>query len=484
LDFNLQIILIESDCFIPYIEKSLFNMLIMKETTENSKRSNQITRRRFIENTSLGLAGAATISSFPNVIAKPVKNDLEIKVGVIGCGGRGTGAALDVIKAATKIIYPMEGYHTEDAAEGAKAQASGIKIVALADAFQDRLEACRSQLAKVGVNVEEKNCFLGFDAYKKLLEIDEINYVLVTSPPHFHPAHLRAAIEAGKNAFVEKPAAVDVKGAKSVIESGEMAKEKGLAIGAGTNRRRDIANREIIKKIHGGEIGKIKALYTEFLIGELWSVDREPGWSDMEYQLRNWLYYNYLGGDMIVEQYVHTLDSMNWIIGSHPEKAIALGGRQVRIDPKFGDIYDHMSIKYDYPDGVLGFCMDRQINGCTNRVQDMVIGSDGKATLGYMTAIIKDNGDQWRFRGEKPNSYQLEHEEIIQSIREGNPINEARQVAESSLTAILGREAAYSGREITWEELMKSNQDFSLAKYEFGDMPLPPVPMPGKYKFV
>ena len=484
MDLNLQLIRIESVELITYIEISLFKIQIMKKTTENSKKLNQITRRRFIENSSLSLAGAAAIATIPNVIAKPVENDLEIKVGVIGCGGRGTGAALDVIKAATNIIYPLEGYHTEDAIDGAKAQASGIKIVALADTFKDRLEACRSQLLKVGVDVDEKNCFIGFDAYKKLLEIDEINYVLITSPPHFHPAHLRAAIEAGKNAFVEKPASVDVKGAKSVIESGDMAKEKGLAIGAGTNRRRDLANREIIKKIHDGEIGKLKAMYTEFLIGELWSVDREPGWSDMEYQLRNWLYYNYLGGDMIVEQYVHTLDSMNWIIGNHPLKAIALGGRQVRVDPKFGDIYDHMSVKYEYPDGVLGFCMDRQINGCTNRVQDTVIGCEGKATLGYITSIVKDNGDQWRFRGEKGNAYQLEHEEIIKSIRDGNPVNEARQIAESSLTAIMGREAAYSGREITWDALMESNQDFSLAKYEFGDMPLPPVPMPGKYKFV
>ncbi len=454
----------------------------MRKTIGKSKESNPITRRKFIENSSLGLAGAAAITTFPNVIAKPAISDMEIKVGVIGCGGRGTGAVLDVLNAATKIIYPMEGYHTEDAAEGAKVQAQNIKVVALADAFSDRLEACRSQLMKVGVEVEDKNCFTGFDAYQKLLEIDEINYVLITSPPHFHPMHLRAAIEADKNAFVEKPASVDVLGAKSVIESGEMAKKKGLAIGAGTNRRRDNVIREVIRKIHNGEIGKVKAMYTEFLIGELWSVDREPGWSEMEYQMRNWLYYTYLGGDMIVEQYVHVLDSMNWINGNHPVKAIALGGRQVRTDPKFGNIYDHMSVQYEYPEGVLGFCMDRQINGCTNRVQDLIIGCDGKATLGYASSIVKDNGDQWRFRGEKNNSYQLEHLEIIQSIRDENPINEARQVAESTLTAILGREAAYSGREITWETLMESNQDYTLAKYEFGDMPMPPVPMPGKYQ--
>lgn len=455
----------------------------MRKSILNTRKKNRISRRKFIENSGIGLAGAATISSFPNVIARPTGNDLEIRVGVIGCGGRGTGAALDVLNAATRIIYPMEGYHTEDAADGAKVQAQNVKLVALADLFEDRLNACRAQLQKVGVEIEDKHCFTGFEGYQKLLDISEINYVIITSPPHFHPAHLRAAIEAGKNAFVEKPASVDVAGAKSVIESGEIARKKGLAIGAGTNRRRDIMNREVVKRIHDGEIGKLKAMYAEFLIGELWSVDRMPGWSDMEYQIRNWLYYTHLGGDMIVEQYVHTLDAMNWVHGSHPVKAIALGGRQVRTDPKFGNIYDHMSVCYEYADGVLGFCMDRQINGCTNRVRDEIIGTEGKAFLGSMAAVMKDNGDQWRFRGERNNAYQLEHEEIIRSIREGNPVNEARQVAESTLMAIMGREATYSGRELTWDDLMNSNQDFTLDKYELGDAPVPPVPMPGKYRF-
>jgi predicted dehydrogenase len=455
----------------------------MKKTTKASRGSNPISRRKFIEHSGIGLAGAATLSTFPNVIARPAFNDMEIKVGVIGCGGRGTGAALDVMRAATKIIYPLDTYHTEDAAEGARAQADNIKIVALADLFSDRLGACRSQLGKVGVEVDDKHCFVGFDAYSKLLDIDEINYVLITSPPHFHPMHLRATIEAGKNAFIEKPASVDVAGAKSVIESGEMAKQKGLAIGAGTNRRRDNIYREVVSRVHGGEIGSVKAMYTEFLIGELWSIDRETAWTEMEYQLRNWLYYTYLGGDMIVEQYVHTLDAMNWVNGKHPVKAIGLGGRQVRTDPKFGDIYDHMSIQYEYPDGMLGFCMDRQINGCTNRVRDMVIGCEGKAFMGGISSIMKDNGDQWRYRGERNNAYQVEHEEFIQSIRDGNPINEAKQIAESTLTAIMGREACYSGREITWDNLMKSDQDFSLSKYELGDAPAFSVPMPGKYKF-
>jgi len=457
----------------------------MRKTTGRAKKLNRISRRKFIENSSIGLAGAAIMPTFPNVIAKPAVNDLVIKVGIIGCGGRGTGAALDVMHAATKIIYPLDTYHTEDAAEGAKAQAQNIRIVALADLFEDRLDACRLQLKKVGVEVEDKHCFIGFDAYQKLLDIDEINYVLITSTPHFHPMHLRAAVEAGKNAFVEKPASTDVMGAKSVIESGEIAREKGLAIGAGTNRRRSNLSREVIKRIHDGEIGKLKAMYAEFLIGEIWAIHREPGWSEMEYQMRNWYYYTHLGGDLIVEQYVHTIDALSWVCGNHPVKAIALGGRQVRTDPeKFGHIYDHMSVQYEYPNGVLGFCMDRQINGCTNRVMDMIIGSEGKAIMGNYGAIQKDDGNQWRFRDDRNNDYQLEHEEIIQSIRDGNPVNEARLVAEATLTAIMGREAAYSGREITWDEVMNSNQDFTLPKYEFGDAPMPPVAMPGKYKFV
>lgn len=452
----------------------------MKNPTKNKS---QISRRKFIERSGIGLAGATAISSFPNVIARSFAPTDEIKVGVIGCGGRGTGAALDVVVAATKVIYPLTGYHTEDAAEGAKAQAENIKIVALADIFPDRLESCRNQLKKVSVEVEDKHCFTGFDGYLKLLDISEINYVILTTPPSFRPVHLRAAVEANKNVFMEKPASVDVAGAKSIIESGEIARQKGLAIGAGTNRRRENTTIEVIKRIHDGEIGAVKAMYTEFLIGELWSVDRQSGWSEMEFQLRNWLYYTYLGGDLIVEQYIHTIDAMNWVNGNHPEKAIALGGRQVRTDPKFGNIYDHMSVQFEYPNGVLGFCMDRQINGCTNRVQDIIIGSSGKATMGYVTAIKKDDGEQWRFRGDRNNAYQQEHVEIIQSIRDGKPVNEAKQVAESTLTAIMGREAAYSGREIKWEDLMKSNQDLSPDKYELGDMPMPPVAMPGKYKF-
>ncbi len=442
-----------------------------------------ITRRDFMKKSGLGLAGAATLTHIPNISTQAAPGK-KIIIGVIGCGGRGTGAALDVVKAATKVIYPLEGYHTEDAAEGARIEVKDIEIRALADVFPDRLNNCKGQLDKVGIRVPEKYCFTGFDAYKKLLDISDINYVILAATPHFRPMHLRAAIEAGKNVFMEKPAAVDATGIRSVIGSGEIARRKGLAIGAGTHRRRENLTLEVIKRIHAGEIGDIKSLYTEFLIGELWSVDRESGWSDMEYQLRNWLYYTYLGGDLIVEQFIHTIDVMNWVVGSNPLKAVALGGRQVRTDPKFGNIYDHISVQFEYPGGIYAFCQDRQINGCINRVRDVVIGNEGKAFMGYPTYIQFDDGRSWRTREERNNAYQLEHEELIRSIREGDPINEARQVAESTLTAIMAREAAYSGREITWEEMIQSGQDLSLDKYELGEMPMPPVAMPGKYNFI
>lgn len=442
-----------------------------------------ISRRRFIRAAGTGIAGLSAVSAFPAILTKAPADDFIINIGVIGCGGRGTGAVLNALNAATNVIYPLEGYHTEDATKNAKATAKNINVVALADAFPDRLNGCREQLKKVGVEVNEKNCFTGFDAYKKLLDIKDINYVIMATPPHFRPSHLRAGIEAGKNVFIEKPCAVDATGVRSVAGSGELAKQKGLAIGAGTQRRREIVTREMVKRIHDGEIGDIVSVYSEFLIGGLWSVDRQPGWSDMEYQLRNWLYYTYLGGDHFVEQYVHTIDLVNWIMGSHPAKAVALGGRQVRTDPKFGNIYDHMSIQYEFPDGVMSCCMHRQINGCISRIRALVSGSEGRAVMGYPNTIEKKGGDTWRFRGEENNAYETEHEEIIGSIRAGKPVNEAAQVAESTLTAIMGREACYSGKEITWEQISNSRQDFTLKEYRFGDMPVPGVAMPGKYVF-
>ncbi len=212
--------------------------------------------------------------------------DEQINIGLIGCGGRGTGAALNAVHAATNSIYPDSGYHTENAIDGAKATQTNVKIVAMADALEDRLKSSRQQFIKVGMEIKDETSFVGFDAYKKLLEIPDINYVILATPPHFRPVHLRAAVEAGKNVFIEKPAAVDATGVRSIIDSGEIAKKKGLAIGAGTQRRKDNSFKEVVKRIHEGEIGDVRSGVTRWLIGELWYLEPKAEWSDMENQLK------------------------------------------------------------------------------------------------------------------------------------------------------------------------------------------------------
>lgn len=452
---------------------------------KNSDKSN-VSRRQFIKKTGLGVATTTVAINAPFIITAHAAPDDPINIGLIGCGGRGTGATLDAVNAATNSIYPDSGYHTENATEGSKIGAKNVQIMAMADVFEDRLLASRQQFQKVGMEVKKENCFVGFDAYKKLLEIPEINYVILATPPHFRALHLRAAVEAGKNVFMEKPGAVDSAGVRSIIKSGEIAEQKGLTIGAGTQRRRDNAYRELVERVHNGEIGEIRSGVTRWLGGELWYIDPQAGWSDMEKQLRNWNYYTWLSGDFIVEQFIHSLDLVNWVLQSHPTKVIGIGGRQVRTDLiKHGNIYDHFSLQYEYPNDITIFGLDRQINGCANYVDDEFIGVDGRANFSYRKTGTKlKDGKSWRFRGDRNNPYQVEHNELIQSIRTGNPINEAKQVAESTLTAIMGREAVYSGQEIDWDTAMNAKQDFTLEKYEFGDLPVAPVAMPGKYRFV
>jgi predicted dehydrogenase len=437
-------------------------------------------RRSFLKQTSLGLAAAATV----NVPFAFANDDAEIKIGLIGCGGRGTGAALDAMGAATKIIYPDEGYHTEDVAEGARIEHKNITVVGLADLFEDRLVKCRGELAKVGIDIPKERCFVGFDAYKQLLAINEINYIIHTTPPHFRPQHLMAAVQAGKHVFIEKPAAVDAPGVRLVMEAGELAKKKGLGIAAGTQRRHDPAYRETIKRIHDGAIGDIVYAKCYWNGGQIWVIDREPGWSDMEWQLRNWNYFTWLSGDHIVEQHLHNLDIMNWVLGAHPIRAVSgLGGRQVRTGERHGHVYDHFAVEYEYPNGVTMLSQCRQINGCANNVSEFVVGSRG--TSNCANRIDPKQGERFRYRGDAASSYRLTHENLIASILAGKPINEAQAVAESTLTGIMGREAAYSGQVITWEQAMRSETRLGPPAYDLkASYPIPPVAMPGQYRFV
>ncbi len=439
-------------------------------------------RRDFLKRSSLAVAGAATLKDFPFVITERARPDDPIKVGVIGCGGRGTGAVLNVLQAATDVVYPEAGYHTEDVSADAVVQASGIEIVALADLFQDRIDSCRVQLRRLGVNVPDEACFAGFDAYKQLLAMPDVNYIIHCTPPHFRPMHLLAAIQAGKHVFIEKPAAVDSPGVRMVMEAGRLAKEKGLGIVAGTQRRHDEGYVETVKRIHDGAIGDIHTCRAYWNGGEIWVIEREDGWTDMEWQCRNWNYFTWLSGDHIVEQHLHNLDVMNWVLDAHPVKAYAQGGRLKRKHPIHGHIYDHFAVEYEYPNGVMMFSQSRQMNGAENRVGEVVTGTKGWSNCANLIEPV--DGNRWRHRNRNPpNPYEQEHLDLIESIRAGNPINEAQAVAESTLVGIMGRESAYSGRSITWEEALNSEKRWGPDAYVFGDLPFPAVPKPGEYVF-
>ncbi len=438
-----------------------------------------IPRRRFMKDSALAVAGSAVVTGFPHVITSHAAPDDPIRVGVIGCGGRGTGAALNILQANTKVVYPKVMYHTEDAAENAAIGAKNVKVIALADAFRDRLDSCRAQLKKVGNDVAEDHCFTGFDAYKKLLAIPDVNYVISATPPAFRPMHLRASVEAGKHTFIEKPLSVDGPGVRSVIESAELAKKKNLGIVCGAQRRHQPGYVETIKRIHDGAIGELVECRAYWNGGELWYVPRQPGWSEMEYQLRNWNYFTWLSGDHVVEQHLHNLDVMRWVVRQHPIKASGMGGRQARTGPEFGNIYDHFAVEYEYANGMRMFSQCRQINGCAGNVSEAVVGTKGSSNcVTYIKAA-----QEWKFSGPTPNPYEQEHIDLIESIRAGKPLNEAKEVAESTLIGIMGRVSAYTGRTLTWDQVLNSKQDLSPAKWEFGPIPVPTVAIPGKYQF-
>lgn len=441
-------------------------------------------RRTFLKNTTLGTAGVVVAAQLPFVLTSHAAPDQPIGIGLVGCGGRGTGAVLDALGAATNVVYPRATYHSEDAVEGAKILVQNVKVVALADVFKDRLDRCRQQLTKVNMPVDERCCFIGFDAYQKVMAMPEVNYVILATPPQFRPAHLRAAINAGKHAFVEKPVAVDATGVRSVMESGELARSKGLSIVAGTMFRRETGSRETVRRLQAGMVGDIIACEAIWSSGELWAIKRQPDWSDMEYQLRNWLYYTWLSGDFIVEQFVHNLDIIRWVLNENPLRAFGQGGRQVRVDPQFGHIYDHFAVEYQFPSGVRCFILDRHTDGCTGRIEELFLGTKGQGSIGSFGpwSIRPKGGQEWRFTEKRNNPYHQEHAELIHSIRTGQPLNEARQVAESTLMAIMGRETAYSGKLIEWDEALNSKQDLTPAALEFGPMPVPSVAMPGKYR--
>jgi len=392
----------------------------------------------------------------------------KIRLGLIGCGGRGTYDSTNCLKSA-----------------------EGVELVAMGDRFRERLYSSLKQLRKnLGkkVTVTEDNCFVGFNAYKKVLECD-VDMVILTEPPHFRPEHLKAAIEAGKHVFMEKPVAVDPVGVRSVIASSELADKKKLTIVAGTQSRRMAHIVALMKRIHNGDIGEIVGGQCVRIGGGMltWSSGtkvRKPEWSDMEWQLRRWLFMTWLSGDFITEMHIHNLDVMNWALGSHPIQCLGLGGREVRTGPEYGNVFDHFSIEYEYPNGVRIEYMGSQIDGCTSRNDERVVGTKGSAYIDSGNAIIEGQ-NPFKYDGPSPSPVIRQHADQIGAIRQGKHLNEGRRIAESTLTSIMGRMSAYTGRALKWDWAMKASKlDLRPEKYEFGDLPMRPVAVPGKTKLV
>ncbi len=387
-----------------------------------------------------------------------------LKAALIGCGDRGTGAASQFLESGPNV-----------------------SIVALADLFSDRMDTCRKILAdKFNNNVEDSRCFLGFEAYKKILELPDIDVVLLCTPTHFRPEHFKAAVEAGKHIFMEKPCAVDPVGIRTVIAASKVATSKGLTVITGNQRRHRRDYWEAYAQVRNGLIGEVVSATSHWNQGAWWNKRHIPVWSDMEYCIRNWFNIKWLSGDHILDQGIHNIDVVTWFMGDLPIRATGYGGRARRLT---GDIFDFFSVDYCYNNNKRMLHTARQIDGCDGNVSEQVLGTKGIAQLndGGEIKILDWNGDiLWEYDFvNKPvnNPYNQEHIHLVESIRMGKKINQAEDLAYSNMVAIMGREAAYTGKAITWDEIMSSSLRYGPEIYEMG--PLPDyhegvVPIPGK----
>ncbi|GAC1651272.1 MAG: Gfo/Idh/MocA family oxidoreductase [Gemmatimonadaceae bacterium] len=425
----------------------------------NPRSSSGYSRREFLKTSATSTLGvSAVLLGAPALVgAAPLPT---LRVGLIGCGGRGTAAARDII-----------------------ASSGGVDIVSLGDLFPDRLAKARATLAAAlgtRFTVDDRHAFTGFDAYRKVLD-SGVDLVILATPPGFRPLHLRAAVEAGKHVFTEKPVAVDPVGVRSVIASSDLAANKGLAIVAGTQRRHDPRYVETMRRMADGAIGEVVAGQVYWNMGGLWHVDRTAEMSDMEWQIRNWLYFTWLSGDHIVEQHVHNIDVANWALGGHPVRANGVGGRQSRVDPAFGHIFDHFAVELEYASGARIATMCRQQIGTAPFVGERFMGTLGSSD-GH--SWIRKGRDEWRPAAAPVpiNPYVEEHRDLVASIREGRPLNEGRRVAESTLTAIMAREAAYTGQVVTWDEITASDLSLMPEMLAFGPLAVPPIAQPGVTK--
>ncbi|MBS1823982.1 MAG: Gfo/Idh/MocA family oxidoreductase [Acidobacteria bacterium] len=421
---------------------------------------NGTARRNFLK------AGVA--AGFPALLSA-MQQANTLKVGLVGCGGRGSGAAAQALKA-------------DDYAQ----------LTAVADIDMERAQECLTRLKKVAgekVKVESANIFLGLDAYEKLLA-SGVDVVLLATPPGFRPVHLRAAVNANKHVFCEKPVAVDAPGIRHVLETAKMAKEKNLSVVAGFCWRYSNYIRETFDQIKGGSIGDIVAYYATYYTSPVKPMPaastRPAGMSDVEWMIRNWYNFSWLCGDGLVEQAVHSADKIAWAMNDKPPvSCVAVGGRQIPAEG--GNIFDHFEVNYLYPNNVRAFLGCRQIEGCYNENSDYILGTKGAATIGRGPMPRIAGEKNWVYSGQKNDMYQAEHDALFASIRRGKPINDVEWMTTSTMLAIMGRMAAYTGQQITWEQAMNSQE--SLYPYDSkldwsGSMSVPPLPRPGQTKFV
>ena len=438
---------------------------------------NQFSRRNFLGKTALiGAAGVIGMNALTSCAKKsqPVNyafppeldkapDGQKLRAGLVGCGNRGTGAALNFLSAG-----------------------NDLELVALADVFEDKVWDCRSKLSKQKVEVPEKNCFWGFDSYKSLLEVD-LDVVILATPPHFRPAYFDACIQAKKHVFMEKPVCVDPVGARQIMATAKKAESMGLSVVTGTQRRHQRDYLETYRQVASGAIGQITSAKAWWLQSHVWFRTREEGWSDMEYMLRNWNNFCWLCGDHILDTHVHNIDIINWFLGKHPVEAIGFGGRARRLT---GDQYDFFSIDFDYGNGVFSHSMSRQIDDCANTLGEMIMGTEGYTNC-KNTVYNLDGSVKWKFEYPKTKDgksteivaispYVQEHISLVTAIRTNQPVVEAERTAISTLTAIMGRTSAYTGQKVTWDEMMSSTMKLGPEKYEMGPVSQEyPIPVPG-----
>jgi myo-inositol 2-dehydrogenase/D-chiro-inositol 1-dehydrogenase len=429
---------------------------------QSTNPSPAVSRRQFIKTSSLVAASAAAAVSFPSVVRAEGKQ--PINAVIIGIGGRGGGAG-------------------ENFREAVKNLGADGKIVAVADLFPEQ-----AQRGKESFGVPEEKCFSGFDAYRKALELPGVNYCILATPPGFRASHFRACIEAGKHVFMEKPVAVDGTGCRLMYETAEMAKQKNLKVAAGTQRRHQAGYIETIKRIHDGEIGDVVTLRAYWVNGgPIWHRG-DKGSTDLERQIRNWYHYIWLSGDHICEQHVHNLDVCNWIMNDHPVRCWGQGARQ-QLGDKSGEIWDNFAIEYEYKNGVRAFSYCGQIKRDWSSVSEAVHGSKGTSRPDGM--IQPQSGQVWRFREKAIDPYVQEHMDLINAIHKDGDLNEAKQVTDSTLTAIMGREAAYSGAGVEWDDVLNCKFAYApeqlyqdCSKMQFADFRTLQPPMPSMHNIL